>query len=174
MSCVCGMVFLCGSTLVKGPLLQAGTVVVWPQIFKSDVKPKTNKQKKCVSPSRKLSSWMITMHPNCDKNSLVGLLCSATYSWPQQSFRPRPVLLWEYRHRHKTWEYFQGFCSTNFFRILKILQDNYMYRPIWSLWSVLENFLKSLKINIVFPWNPILILNICPFDYLGSPCSYCT
>ena len=26
MSCVCGMAFLCGSTLVKVPLLQAGTV----------------------------------------------------------------------------------------------------------------------------------------------------
>ena len=40
MSCVCGMAFLCGSTLVKVPLLQAGTVVIWPQMFKSDVKPK--------------------------------------------------------------------------------------------------------------------------------------
>ena len=27
-SCVCGMAFLCGSTLVKVPLLQAGTVVI--------------------------------------------------------------------------------------------------------------------------------------------------
>ena len=35
MSCVCGMAFLCGSTLVK-----VGTVVIiWPQLFKSDVKP---------------------------------------------------------------------------------------------------------------------------------------
>ena len=43
--CVCGMAFLCGSTLVKVPLLQAGTVVIWPQMFQSDVKPKqTNKQ----------------------------------------------------------------------------------------------------------------------------------
>ena len=41
MSCVCGMAFLCGSTLVKVPLLQAGTVVM----LKSDIKPKqTNKQ----------------------------------------------------------------------------------------------------------------------------------
>ena len=39
------MAFLCGSTLVKVSLLQAGTVVIWPQIFQSDVKPKqTNKQ----------------------------------------------------------------------------------------------------------------------------------
>ena len=30
MSCVCSMAFLCGSTLVKVPLLQAGTVAVWP------------------------------------------------------------------------------------------------------------------------------------------------
>ena len=44
MSCICGVVFLCGSTLVKVQLLQAGTVVIWPQMFKSDVKPKTNKQ----------------------------------------------------------------------------------------------------------------------------------
>ena len=28
MSCVCGMAFMCGSTLVKVPLLQAGTVVI--------------------------------------------------------------------------------------------------------------------------------------------------
>ena len=28
MSCVCSMAFLCGSTLVKVPLLQAGTVVI--------------------------------------------------------------------------------------------------------------------------------------------------
>ena len=42
MSCVCGMVFLCGSTLVKVPLLQtaAGTDVIGPQMFKSDVKTK--------------------------------------------------------------------------------------------------------------------------------------
>ena len=41
MSCVCGMAFLCGSTLVKVPLLQAGTVaIILPETFKSDVKPK--------------------------------------------------------------------------------------------------------------------------------------
>ena len=28
MSCVCVMAFLCGSTLVKGPLLQVGTVAI--------------------------------------------------------------------------------------------------------------------------------------------------
>ena len=45
MSCVCGVVFMCSSTLVKIPLLQAGTVVIWPQMFQSDVKPKqSNKQ----------------------------------------------------------------------------------------------------------------------------------
>ena len=43
MSCVCGMAFLCGSTLAKVPLLQAGTVAIWPQMFKTDVK-QTNKQ----------------------------------------------------------------------------------------------------------------------------------
>ena len=30
---LCGMTFLYGSTLVKVPMLQAGTVVVWPQMF---------------------------------------------------------------------------------------------------------------------------------------------
>ena len=50
MSCVCGMTFLCGSTLVKVPLLQAGTVVIWPQMFKSDVKPKqTNKKSRLLT-----------------------------------------------------------------------------------------------------------------------------
>ena len=45
-SCVWGMAFLCGSTLVKVPLLQADTVAIWPQMFQSDVKPKqTNKTK---------------------------------------------------------------------------------------------------------------------------------
>ena len=45
MSCVCGMAFLCGSTLVKLLLLQVGTVMIWPQMFKSKVKPKqTNKK----------------------------------------------------------------------------------------------------------------------------------
>ena len=39
MSCVCSMVFLCGSTLVKVSLLQEVTDVIWPQMFKSDVKP---------------------------------------------------------------------------------------------------------------------------------------
>ena len=38
MFCVCGMAFLCGSTFFKVPLLQAGTVVRWSQMFKSDVK----------------------------------------------------------------------------------------------------------------------------------------
>ena len=37
MSHVCSMTFLCGSTLVKVPLLQAGTVVIWHLMFKSDV-----------------------------------------------------------------------------------------------------------------------------------------
>ena len=46
MSCVCGMAFLCGSTLVKVSLLQAGTVAIWPQMFQSDVKPKQTKQTK--------------------------------------------------------------------------------------------------------------------------------
>ena len=39
MSCVCGIAFLYGSTLVKVSLLQAGTVAIWPQMFKCDVKP---------------------------------------------------------------------------------------------------------------------------------------
>ena len=43
MSCVCCMAFLCGSTLVKVPLLQTSTVAIWPQMYKSDVKPKQTK-----------------------------------------------------------------------------------------------------------------------------------
>ena len=40
-----GAAFLCSSTLLKVPLLQAGTVAIWPQMFKSEVKPHpTNKQ----------------------------------------------------------------------------------------------------------------------------------
>ena len=42
MSCVCGMTILCGSTLVKVPLLQAGTVATWSQMFKATLNP--NKQ----------------------------------------------------------------------------------------------------------------------------------
>ena len=34
------MAFLIGSTLVKEPVLQAVIVLVWPQMFKSDVTPK--------------------------------------------------------------------------------------------------------------------------------------
>ena len=37
---VYGMAFLCGSTLVNVPLLQAGTVVISPKMFKSDVELK--------------------------------------------------------------------------------------------------------------------------------------
>ena len=48
MSCVRGLSFLFCNTLVKVPLLQAGTVVIWTQMFKSDVyyyKPQqTNKK----------------------------------------------------------------------------------------------------------------------------------
>ena len=40
MPCLCRMAFLCGSTLVKVPLLQVGTIMIWPQMFKSDVKHK--------------------------------------------------------------------------------------------------------------------------------------
>ena len=36
MSCVSSMAFLCGSTFVKVPLLHAGTVAIWPQMFKSN------------------------------------------------------------------------------------------------------------------------------------------
>ena len=42
MSCVCSMKFLCGSTLVKVPLLQVGTVTIWPQMLNPD--KQTNKQ----------------------------------------------------------------------------------------------------------------------------------
>ena len=48
MSCVCGIAFLCGSTLIEVPLLQAGTVVIWPQMFKSDVKPKHTNKIECM------------------------------------------------------------------------------------------------------------------------------
>ena len=44
MSCVCGMPFLRGSTLVKVPMLHAGTVAIWPQMFESEVEHETNKQ----------------------------------------------------------------------------------------------------------------------------------
>ena len=63
-SCVCGMAFLCGSTLVKVPLLQAGTVVRWPQMFQSNVKPKqTNKQtnKKWTSMGCAFSYWTVNV-----------------------------------------------------------------------------------------------------------------
>ena len=43
MSCVCSMAFLCGSTLVKVPLLQAGIIAIWPQMFKSDIEIKQTK-----------------------------------------------------------------------------------------------------------------------------------
>ena len=44
MSCVCSMAFLCGSTFDKVPLLQAGTIAIRSQMFKSDVNPQqTNK-----------------------------------------------------------------------------------------------------------------------------------
>ena len=44
MSYVCSMAFLWGNTLVKVSLLQAGTIAIWAQVFKSDVKPlQTNK-----------------------------------------------------------------------------------------------------------------------------------
>ena len=45
MSCVCGMAFLCGSTLVKVPQLLHRRDMT--SIFKSDVKPK---QTKLISP----------------------------------------------------------------------------------------------------------------------------
>ena len=48
MPCVCGTVFLCHSILVKVSPLQAVTIVICPQMFKSDVKPLTNKQKRDV------------------------------------------------------------------------------------------------------------------------------
>ena len=48
------MAFLCGNTLVKVPLLQAGTVVIWSQMFQRNVKPKTNKQRNRVQ-------WYITL-----------------------------------------------------------------------------------------------------------------
>ena len=41
MSWVCSLTFLCGSTLVKVPLLQAGTIAIWSQMFKSDNKTPT-------------------------------------------------------------------------------------------------------------------------------------
>ena len=47
MSFVCGISFLCGSTLVKEPLLQAGTIVILPQMFKSNVKPQQTKTVLC-------------------------------------------------------------------------------------------------------------------------------
>ena len=54
MSCVCGMAFLaCVAAYWSIPLPQAGTVAIWPQMFKKDIKPqqKTTKQffqRKCV------------------------------------------------------------------------------------------------------------------------------
>ena len=44
-SCVCGMAFLCGNTLGKVALLQAGMVVIWLQMFKSNVKPQQTNNK---------------------------------------------------------------------------------------------------------------------------------
>ena len=41
-SCVCGMAFLCGSISVKVPLLQEGTIAIWPHILKNDAKAKKN------------------------------------------------------------------------------------------------------------------------------------
>ena len=34
MSCVCGMAFMCGSTLLKVPLLLASSIARWPQMLK--------------------------------------------------------------------------------------------------------------------------------------------
>ena len=59
MSCVCSMTFLCGSTLVKVPLLQASTVVIWPQMFKSDVKPKQTNIYQRAKISRSRNEWNI-------------------------------------------------------------------------------------------------------------------
>ena len=54
---VSGMAFMCGSTLVKVPLLQAGTITIWPQMFKSNVNQ--NKQNYCFKNYR---PPIISMH----------------------------------------------------------------------------------------------------------------
>ena len=43
-SCSVFVAFLCGSTMVEGPLLQADTVTIWHQMLKSNIKPQINKQ----------------------------------------------------------------------------------------------------------------------------------
>ena len=45
MSCVYNMTFLCGSTFVKVPLLQAGTVTIWAPMFENDVQEKQTNPK---------------------------------------------------------------------------------------------------------------------------------
>ena len=39
MSCICDMAFQCGSTLIKAPLLQAGTVAILRQMLKTMLNP---------------------------------------------------------------------------------------------------------------------------------------
>ena len=63
MSCVCGMVFLCSSTLVKVPLVQAGTVAIWPQMLKRDVNVKHKQTNKHEMYSKDMTkpSYMIQL-----------------------------------------------------------------------------------------------------------------
>ena len=75
MSFVCGLAFLCHIELVKKPMLQAGTTAIWPQMFKSNVKPQqTNMNSGYVW--RHLLSFLFIINGRLDtKNDNMLSLC---------------------------------------------------------------------------------------------------
>ena len=83
MSCVYSMAFLCGSTLVRVSLLQAATVAIWPQMFKSDIKPKQTKSIQLLFfdgvydkiPVSSLSFWFGEIRARYTKLTCSNLIC---------------------------------------------------------------------------------------------------
>ena len=93
MSCVYGMAFLCGSTLVKVPLLKVGTITIWPQMLKSNIKQQqTNKYKSHIF------YYTFLQVPNGIGAGLgfiqVSLFCVYPHTKISKPLMSRPSILW--------------------------------------------------------------------------------
>ena len=84
MSCVCGMAFLCGNTLVKVSLLQVGTVVIWPQLLKSDVKGRHKRGSKNAKQMRNTKQNCFSHSSASSRNNKQ---CSAKQCFANQTNR---------------------------------------------------------------------------------------
>ena len=148
LSCVCGMAFLCDNTLVKVLMLQAGTVMIWPQMFKTMWSLNEHSNKICHITSDLFNTWHSHHQGACTcRSSSRPRACHRTSRRTAWCLSNSRTAWWE-----PTWCRPAWVCHSN---KLSRLPCRYQHHTLHDL--ELNSFISANNLNISY--HPLSLVN---------------